>query len=114
MVKKPVRIELSDCNVSVRFTVSVSLAGHTLTPTGGAPGSGGGEQTGVGSVAGGGRYDNLVGMFAASKGRTVPCVGVSIGVERVFSILEARVAAAGRVRTTETQVSQWEQALIYW
>lgn len=29
-----------------------------------------GESVGVGSVAGGGRYDNLVGMFAA-KGRKV-------------------------------------------
>ena len=50
----------------------------------------------VGSVAGGGRYDGLVGMFDP-KGRKVykqmiynklliqvPCVGFSIGVERVF------------------------------
>ena len=42
-----------------------------------------------GSVAGGGRYDGLVGMFDA-KGRKVPCVGVSIGVERVFAIMESR------------------------
>ena len=58
----------------------------------------------MGSVAGGGRYDNLVGMFD-SKGRNVPCVGVSIGVERLFSILEARAQAAkGKTRTTETEV----------
>jgi len=68
----------------------------------------GGEQVGVGSVAGGGRYDNLVGMFDP-KGRKVPCVGVSIGVERVFSIIEARSAAHSKkkgqkMRTTETQV----------
>ena len=50
-----------------------------------------GEPSGVGSVAGGGRYDNLVGMFDA-KGRKVPCVGVSIGVERVLSIIEAQMA----------------------
>ena len=56
----------------------------------------------MGSVAGGGRYDDLVGMFDA-KGRKVPCVGVSIGVERVFSILEARAAKENR-RTTETEV----------
>ena len=63
-----------------------------------------GEPVGVGSVAGGGRYDNLVGMFD-SKNRKVPCVGVSIGVERVFSILEAQLAAEKtNVRTTETQV----------
>uniref|UniRef100_A0A182N1C3 histidine--tRNA ligase n=1 Tax=Anopheles dirus TaxID=7168 RepID=A0A182N1C3_9DIPT len=60
----------------------------------------GGEVT-VGSVAGGGRYDNLVGMFNPKR-KQVPCVGVSIGVERLFSILEARTA--GKQRTNETEV----------
>jgi histidyl-tRNA synthetase len=45
----------------------------------------------IGSIAAGGRYDNLVGMFSASSGNKkpikIPCVGLSIGVERVFSIL---------------------------
>ncbi|KAM9288723.1 histidine--tRNA ligase, cytoplasmic-like isoform 2-T2 [Morus bassanus] len=50
------------------------------------------EPVSVGSVAGGGRYDGLVGMFDP-KGRKVPCVGVSIGIERIFSILEQRVKA---------------------
>lgn len=59
----------------------------------------------VGSVAGGGRYDELVGMFDP-KGRPVPCVGLSIGIERLFSILEARAkeGRANRIRTVETQV----------
>ncbi|XP_035415512.1 histidine--tRNA ligase, cytoplasmic isoform X1 [Cygnus atratus] len=58
----------------------------------------------VGSVAGGGRYDGLVGMFDP-KGRKVPCVGVSIGIERIFSILEQRVEASEeKIRTTEIQV----------
>ncbi|NXK93120.1 SYHC protein, partial [Formicarius rufipectus] len=62
------------------------------------------ELLGVGSVAGGGRYDGLVGMFDP-KGRKVPCVGVSIGIERIFSILEQRLVASGeKLRTTETQV----------
>nr|CAI5857804.1 unnamed protein product [Callosobruchus analis] len=56
----------------------------------------------VGSVAGGGRYDDLAGMFDP-KGRQVPCVGVSIGVERLFAVMEAR-QAAGKIRTTETEV----------
>eukprot|EP00051_Salpingoeca_urceolata_P006190 m.82220 g.82220 ORF g.82220 m.82220 type:complete len:623 (+) comp14719_c0_seq4:180-2048(+) len=56
----------------------------------------------VGSVSGGGRYDNLVGMFD-SKGRKVPCVGVSIGVERLFTILEAQ-AAAETQRENETEI----------
>ncbi|KAM4747339.1 histidine--tRNA ligase, cytoplasmic-like [Rhinophrynus dorsalis] len=58
----------------------------------------------VGSVAGGGRYDGLVGMFDP-KGRTVPCVGVSIGIERIFSILEKKCKnSKEKIRTTETQV----------
>jgi len=58
----------------------------------------------VGSIAGGGRYDTLVGMFDA-KGHKVPCVGFSVGVERIFTILEAKLSAANvKARTTETQV----------
>ncbi|XP_063900027.1 histidine--tRNA ligase, cytoplasmic-like [Zophobas morio] len=44
----------------------------------------------VGSVAGGGRYDDLVGRFS-KNGRKVPCVGVSIGVERIFTLMEAKL-----------------------
>jgi len=63
-----------------------------------------GESISVGSIAGGGRYDDLVGMFDP-KHRNVPCVGVSIGVERVFSVLEARVISGkSKVRTTEVEV----------
>lgn len=46
---------------------------------------------GVGSVAAGGRYDNLVGMFSG-KGQ-IPCVGISFGVDRIYSIMQARIAA---------------------
>ncbi len=37
-----------------------------------------------GSIAGGGRYDNLIGKFIKDD---VPAVGISIGFERIFSIL---------------------------
>ena len=53
----------------------------------------------VGSIAGGGRYDGLVGMFS---GKVVPAVGVSVGIERVFSILEEKAGA--EVRATSTQI----------
>lgn len=56
----------------------------------------------MGSIAGGGRYDELVGMFDA-KGRKVPCVGISIGIERIFGLLEAKYAGT-KLRSTETQV----------
>ncbi|KAJ2907062.1 histidyl-tRNA synthetase-like protein [Zalerion maritima] len=60
---------------------------------------------GVGSVAAGGRYDNLVGMFSG-KGQ-IPCVGISFGVDRIFSITKARMAADKsheQVRNTEVDV----------
>ena len=44
----------------------------------------------------------MVGMFDPKK-RDVPCVGVSIGIERLFSIMEAKIGKA-KSRTTETQV----------
>lgn len=62
------------------------------------------ESGSVGSVAGGGRYDGLVGMFDP-RGKQVPCVGVSIGVERIFAVLEAKQAAEKtKTRTTEVEV----------
>jgi len=46
--------------------------------------------TQVGSIGGGGRYDNLVSMFQEA-GKQTPCVGVSVGIERVFTLMEARI-----------------------
>lgn len=37
-----------------------------------------------GSIAGGGRYDNLIGKFT---GENIPAVGFSIGFERIFALL---------------------------
>ncbi|XP_011494000.1 PREDICTED: histidine--tRNA ligase, cytoplasmic isoform X1 [Ceratosolen solmsi marchali] len=63
-----------------------------------------GDNVGVGSIAGGGRYDNLVGMFDV-KNRNVPCVGMSLGIERIFSVLEMSIANRGKkTRTTEVEV----------
>ena len=45
------------------------------------------DGAGVGSVAGGGRYDGLIGMFS---GRDVPAVGVSLGLERLITVLEEK------------------------
>lgn len=62
------------------------------------------ESSSVGSIAGGGRYDNLVGMFDP-KNRSIPCVGVSIGVERIFAVLEAKNAAEKiKIRTKNVDV----------
>lgn len=41
----------------------------------------------IGSVAAGGRYDNLISTFTSKE---VPCVGLSIGVERIFAHKQQR------------------------
>eukprot|EP00919_Chromeraceae_sp_WS-2016_P007339 GHVR01017268.1.p1 GENE.GHVR01017268.1~~GHVR01017268.1.p1 ORF type:complete len:479 (+),score=137.37 GHVR01017268.1:710-2146(+) len=62
----------------------------------------GDEGVSLGSIAAGGRYDGLVGMFL---GKSVPAVGVSVGVERVFSIMEERITkGAKNVRQNVTEV----------
>lgn len=50
---------------------------------------------GVGSIAAGGRYDELVGMFSPSN--RIPCVGISFGVERIFSLLLKKSKENGEV-----------------
>lgn len=55
------------------------------------------DYLGVGSISGGGRYDELVGMFSA-KGKTIPCVGFSLGVERIFSIMLKKAQHADSVQ----------------
>ena len=42
---------------------------------------------GIGSLGGGGRYDNLVGMFL---GRDVPACGFSLGLERIIVVMSER------------------------
>ena len=46
---------------------------------------------GIGSVAAGGRYDNLVERFR--PGANMPCVGVSFGIDRIYSVIKSRLAA---------------------
>ncbi len=54
-----------------------------------------------GSIAGGGRYDGLVGMFS---GKNIPAVGVSIGIERIFAILERKAEEQKQIRATKTNI----------
>ncbi|CAK7241567.1 MAG: Cytoplasmic and mitochondrial histidine tRNA synthetase [Sporothrix thermara] len=62
----------------------------------------GGEEIQVGSIAAGGRYDNLVGMYGKTQ---IPCVGISFGVDRIFTIMKAkREKEEGKSRVRETDV----------
>lgn len=58
------------------------------------------EGANVGSISGGGRYDKLVGMFASQD---IPCVGASIGIERIFSILEAKLMKQSQFRDNPSE-----------
>lgn len=63
-----------------------------------------GTTIGVGSVAAGGRYDGLIGSLVGGKGKSnVPCVGISFGVERLFTLLKKNIEKGDeKVRTTAT------------
>jgi histidyl-tRNA synthetase len=52
----------------------------------------------VGSISGGGRYDDLVGLLA---GQDVPATGTTIGLERIIAVLEI----TGRAVAAPTRVS---------
>ncbi len=62
-----------------------------------------GQPSQVGSIAGGGRYDGLVGMYGKQP---IPCVGLSFGVDRIHTILQARQAgnSSGSELTRELDV----------
>lgn len=67
----------------------------------------------VGSVAGGGRYDNLV---ESLSGRAVPAVGVSLGLERLLVVMEelgmlpARRTSAEVLVTVFNAETRWDAA----
>jgi histidyl-tRNA synthetase len=54
----------------------------------------------VGSLASGGRYDELIGLFL---GRDLPCVGISFGIDRMFAAMEL-LGLFAEEATTATQV----------
>ncbi|KAG8754615.1 Cytoplasmic and mitochondrial histidine tRNA synthetase [Serendipita sp. 396] len=73
---------------------------------------------GVGSIAAGGRYDNLVGMFTAAaqaegkKAPQMPCVGVSIGMDRIFALLWPKWSEVERTKGTHVFVMAAGDGLI--
>jgi len=62
-----------------------------------------------GSLGGGGRYDNLVGMFL---GEAVPACGFSLGLERIIVVMTEREMFPNALLTSpaEVMVSLWDQA----
>lgn len=62
-----------------------------------------------GSVMSGGRYDNLVGMFA---NKAVPAVGTSIGLDRLYSALEELGLVKEIKSTARVLVVNFEESLM--
>ena len=60
----------------------------------------------AGSLGGGGRYDNLIGMFS---GENIPATGISLGLERILVVMaERNMFPAGVVSTpADVMVVQW-------
>jgi len=56
----------------------------------------------VGSIAGGGRYDNLIGMFA---GRDIPAVGFAFGFDRLIEAMEVLNLFPSDLYTTKVMLA---------
>lgn len=54
-----------------------------------------------GSLGGGGRYDNLIGMFL---GRDIPACGFSLGFERILVVMEERGMFPSEIATSASNV----------
>ena len=57
---------------------------------------------GVGSLGGGGRYDNLIGALG---GRDLPATGISVGLERLLVVMEERGMAGAAGSVTQALVT---------
>lgn len=58
------------------------------------------NEGGVGSITGGGRFDNLIGMFSD---RSLPATGTTIGIERISVVMEERGMFPPNIGKTSTQ-----------
>jgi histidyl-tRNA synthetase len=65
----------------------------------------------AGSLGGGGRYDNLVGMFA---GQDIPACGFSLGLERILVVMGERGMFPANLGTSpaEVMVAVWNEESI--
>ncbi|MBU0705140.1 MAG: histidine--tRNA ligase [Chloroflexi bacterium] len=59
------------------------------------------EKPNIGSITGGGRYDELVGMFT---NRSYPATGTTIGIERIIDVMEELEMFPSEVGKTVAQV----------
>ena len=58
-------------------------------------------EEGIGSVAGGGRYDKMIGLFLK---RDIPATGISLGIERIMEVMKERKMLEGVKSRTKVYV----------
>jgi histidyl-tRNA synthetase len=65
----------------------------------------------AGSLGGGGRYDNLVGMFS---GQDIPACGFSLGLERILVVMDERKMFPAQLATSpaDVMVAIWSEESI--
>jgi histidyl-tRNA synthetase len=59
------------------------------------------EEANIGSITGGGRFDNLIGMFTD---RSLPATGTTIGIERIIVVMEEQNMFPPSIGKTSSQV----------
>lgn len=64
---------------------------------------------GVGSVAGGGRYDKLIGTLS---GRDIPATGISLGIERILEVMKSRKMVGKGKPSVKAFVAYPNQSLV--
>ncbi len=57
----------------------------------------------IGSLTGGGRYDDLIGLFSRS-GESLPVTGTSFGIERIIDVMDELAMYPASIGKTVTQV----------
>lgn len=62
----------------------------------------------IGSITGGGRYDNLIGMFT---GKPTPATGTSFGLERIITVMEELGKQVGTTAETQVLVTLFDNEL---
>jgi histidyl-tRNA synthetase len=63
----------------------------------------------IGSITGGGRYDNLIGLFSKE---TFPATGTSFGLERLITIMEELGSTEAKQSLTQVLITQFDRQLM--
>jgi len=98
---------LTSMGVSERIKVDLSLARGLDYYTG--PIFEISVEEGIGSIAGGGRYDKLIGILG---GRDIPATGISLGIERILEVMKSRKMVEERKSSVKAFVAYPSQSLL--